>query len=429
MPSAMPVIDQQACSEWTENDRNLYNSLPFYFAKIQGDRRKTWSTWGKLFGKRKWKKNQGDTMKMIRKEPSPHIRQQAHPRPMSSIPRKDVMNVREVTQDVVIRRHRFESPVLNFYPSFNDFLDHVEDHAVDIMEKIERYEDVFCRTSVLHMAPFMFISNGKSMTRVNAPAWSGTGTFDEDNDGKTPAVLAALINAHNPQPLQVQGLMDGLSQMETDLRIPAFSGSELPTEDAPLADRFLLITGSETYNSFSFDPWVLANKNCNFDIVNNQYKGSIMGRITSRLEDLPLHLRADGSMKAPEMIVGSSEQHNLNETIPNPEYASLGEDGSPYAISFLLGKVGYDSLEVGPPPSAFAKDEMPHNFPGMFWNGEVKFTKRFLVPCVNEDTGEVTWEANAYGEHIKAISQISCGVAPRQRRSIIPILHLRKRGE
>jgi hypothetical protein len=128
----------------------------------------------------------------------------------------------------------------------------------------------------------------------------------------------------------------------------------------------------------------------------------------------------------PEIRVDDGVTLNDGETIPNTQYTDPAS--SQYEIGFLSGRGGYETIEVGPPPSQFAKDEMPHNFPKMSWNGEVKLTKRFLVPCLDSDSGTVTYEENTYGEHLKFISQIALGIIPLQRRNVIPIIYKRKRG-
>ena len=63
----------------------------------------------------------------------------------------------------------------------------------------------------------------------------------------------------------------------------------------------------------------------------------------------------------------------------------------------------------------------------MFWNGEVKLTKRFLIPCI-DDAGNTVWEANTYGEFIKFIAQATYGIIGKNRRNIIPFVYKRKRG-
>lgn len=428
MPAAhgMPAIDVATCADWSEQDLDLYNSVPFYLAKMETELRKTWTTWAKFTKKRRWKQNQGDTLRGVATNPSPHLRQFANPKPIKQALKKDIMNVRERTSSAQVYGQKFESPPLNFYPSFNDFMDHVDDTGKDIMEKIERYEDIFLRGNIFHMSPYMFISKGDTMELVKTPPWLGTGEFNPATDGKTKALIAANtpnITGH----LKLAGLNHAYSIMDTELRVPFFSGSQLPKENAPLDGKYCLVTSNEAYGQFTFDPYVQQHKNCDLDIVNESFKGSFFGKITSKLEDLPLRFQGDGDFPQPEIRV-DDDAENGGETVPNPEYAQLNEEGSPYEVSWLVGGIGYESIEVGPPPSAFTGDSPPHNFPAMNWNGKVIITKQKLVPCIDEATGQVVYETNVYGDYLWFIARVALGVLATQRRNAIPILHLRKRG-
>ncbi len=425
MPNMPSLLDVAACSGWTEVDRTMYNSMPFYLAKMMVERRKTYTHWAKFVKKRKWVQNEGDTLKGIIVEPSPHRRQFAYPNLLKNTPKKDVMGVKERSVQANVYRQRFESPGLNFYPSFNDFLDHVDDNATDIMEKIERYEDVFIRTNIWHMAPFMFLAQGNKMGVVNTPPWLGVGEFNQAVDGKTTtSLLAQLPNVTSH--LTLACLHDGFSKMDTDFRIPFFKGSDMPTEDKILDGKYCLSTSNETYSQFTFDPYLQQHKNCDLDVVNDSFKGSIFGMITSKLEDLPMRFQNDATFPEPEIRIDNGE--NEGETVPNPAYSTIDENGSPYEVSFLLGAPGHESIQVGPAPSAFTGDSPPHNFPKMEWNGRVIATKQKLVPCIDANTGLTVYETNVYGEWLWFIAQVAFGIIAKQRRSIFPIVHKRKRG-
>jgi hypothetical protein len=428
----MPAIDAAMCSGWTEQDTNLYQAMPYYLAKIQVDRRKTYGIWSKYTKKRKWKPNMGPILRGVRAEPSPHMRQFAFPNRLCAAPKKDVVDIREVTTEAEVYRHRFESPVFNFCPSFVDFMNHIDEHGKDIMEKIERFEDLFIRGNIFHMSPYMFVceddGDGDANVRLVATApWRGTGTFDSAVHGKTAAVLAA--NAPTAT-LTLQALSQIFTIMENDLRIPFFSGADngASVQDNFLAGKYLTILSSEKYIQFTFDPWVLANKTDSYDVVNNGFHGSFFGRGTSRLEDLPLRSTTEGVFHQPEVRVDDSDgiTYNDGETLLNDNYGNPAVSQVEYG--FVMGPSGYESIEVGPPPSQFTGDTFP-NAPKMFWNGEVKLTKHILTPCVDADTGDTIYEANTYGDYIKFISQATFGILPVQRRNVIPIAYLRKRGK
>jgi hypothetical protein len=168
------------------------------------------------------------------------------------------------------------------------------------------------------------------------------------------------------------------------------------------------------------------HKNCDLDVVNGTFRGSLFGRLTAKLEHLPMYMKNTGIFEEPELRVGTNVTLNEGETLPNPDYAEI--DNSPWAISFISGRPGYESISSGPPPSAFTKDTPPHNFPGMKWNGEVYLTKDFLLECVDPVTGAVRTKTNSKGRYLRYESTLNLGIFPKQRRSIIPILHKRKQG-
>lgn len=426
MPNAMPVIDEAFCGTWTEQDRDLYNHYPFYFAKMQVERRSTWTVWDKVVGKVPWKPNMGPIMRGIRKNPSPHLRQFAYPNPVSGNPKKDIMDVRETTFDAIIYSQDFESPVFNFYPDFVNFMSHIDDNGTDIMEKIERFGELFLRTNIYHMSPFVFVCTPLGIQRVACPFWLGGTAFTEGVDGKTAAWVQALVPTITGN-LSLQCVNGAYVYLENDLRVPFFSGSDLPKDGQGLSGKYLLIQDSESWGEFTFDPYLQQNKNCALDVVNGSFKGDLFGRVVSRIEDLPLRFHTDGTYSPPEIRVEGGVPYNLGETLPHPDYVGLDREQSPIGVAWMCGAKGYDSIPVGPPPSPFSSSSPPENFPKMQWNGEVRLTKNLLTFCVDAVTGNLIPQTNSYGKYCKFESEATYGIISKQRRNIVPIFYLRKR--
>lgn len=425
----MPAVNLDVV-DWSQQDISLYNAMPYYLVKTMVDRRKTWTTWNKFMGKRKWEPNKGSLMRLVRKVPSPHVRQFAMPKLIEERPQADIMDVREVVVDVKPRRHRFFSQVFNWVPNFRDFMtDHVEAHGKDIMEKMERFEDIFYRSNVYHQAPYCFICKaGGQVVKVDAPWWDGTTNFTEATDGKTANWLKDIVIPQVGDTCTIKALNACVQIAETDLGVVPFSGSGLPSDNAGLSDKFCFVTSTERWNGFVFDPWLKENKNINLDIVTTGFKGSFWGRITTRHEDKPLRFAADATFHAPEVRVDGAGAYNKDDTVPNPNYADPAV--SPYEVGYLVGSSGYDVIPVGPPPADFASNNPPDNFAQMKWNGEVRLTKKFLVPeQLNADGTVAKWEMNIFGEELKFISQATYGIVGRERKSIIPIFYQRRRTE
>ena len=429
MPMVMPQIDLDACRGWEENDINLYNAYSFFLAKNDVERRKTWPTFGKFTKKKPWTTKHGSTMRGVRKNPSPVIRQQVNPRPITDLtPLEDVINLTETKADTILYWHDFATPTLSWLPEFQDFLDHLNEFGTDLQLQIANYEELFLRTMMFHMSPFMFIAEGDKMTLVETTPFAGT-TVLGANDGKSTAVLNGLINAYGGtmSHLTMRSLAHALTQMSVNLGIPPFSGTGMPSGDNKALDqKYCLVTGEEDWTQFSFDPYLQQYKNCQLDVVNGSFQGSLFGRMTAKLEARPMHFKSNGTQVAPETRVETDVMLNAGETIPNPVYTNMDANSSPYKVSFLMGDVGYDQIEVGPPPAAFSSNKAPKNFAGMKWNGEVYLTDNFLLECVDPNTGAVRYQANSKGRWLRFQGTGVYGIFPRQRRNVIPILHKRK---
>ena len=439
MPTqTLPALNQTAVSSWTEQQQNLYNYTPFYLAKMTVNRRKDFCVWKKMTGRAKWSPNQGDIMKSVRKEPSPVIRQAAYPLPLSGACDKDIMDVREVAITTQVRHKKFESPVFQFYPSFRDFMkDHVEVHGKDIIEKQVIYEDMFLRSAIWQYAPFVYICNKASGGEiVSAPSGVGNEAGTATGSKTTAWIQNQLALIGNPGNLNMVSINMAVTAMSNDIGVPAFSGTvnSDSISKSGLGEKYILFTSAEAWNQFFFDPWILQYKSVNLNVLTEGFKGDLWGQVTCKLERWPMRFLADGTMPAPEIrVTGTStgvgtandgQPYNINETIPNPAYTS-----APYEVAFMCGESGYDSIDVGPPPKAFASSGMPQGFGKMQWNGEVILSKALLIPYIDPVDSTLKYEANEYGEYVHFISHTTYGINPVQRRNVMPMLFKRIRGQ
>lgn len=424
MPTAyMPEIDLAACRDWSEQDRDMYNAMPYYFVKLQIEYRKHWSTWSPFFGSIPWQPNMGPIMRGIRVDPSPHLRQQAFPNAICSLPAVDEISLNEVSVDAEVYSHQFESKIFDFCPDFRTFItDHVDRHVTDINEKITRFEDLFLRTMVFHGSPYIWVANRNDGQPELTPAPVGVGNT-AGTSAKTTAFLASLpALIGNTGNLSLCTIDSVQTAMETDLRVPPFSGSTKPVDNAGLDDKWVLVCSSEAWNQFKYDPWMLQNRPIDLNLVTEKFKGSLWGKMVCKLEDLPLRMAADGTFPAPQTVEMNPNAYNYGETVSNPAYLS-----APYEWAFLVGAGGWKSIKVGPPPKQFAGNGMPNGFGKMQWNGEVFLSKNFLVNCL-DGRGNVIQQTNVYGKKLKAFCLATFGAIAQQRRNIIPILYKRKRG-
>lgn len=426
----VPAINVNICSGWNEQNIALYNKLDFYLAKRQVDRSKWWKTWGRFLGKVAWKANQGDTMRTVITEPSPHLRQFAFPTQITSgPPKKDVIDIRERKVNEQVYRHRFESLQLSFIPDFRDFMSHVNDNSKDIMEKEERFEDIYYRGRIWYASPFVWlpdavggIGNGELYAAPTLLGNQANTVVDSKNQNWIQAMVAQIGGPGN---LSLPTLVKLLTVAENDVGNLPFSGPDQPKENVGMANKYALVCSSEAFNQFSVDPFLLNYKNCSLDVINGRFQGSLFGRLTAIIEKYPLRFKADGTFPNPELRELNPDAYNYQETVVNPVYADPGQ--TPYEVAFLVGAEGYDVIETGPPPAAFTGNTEPKGFKGMFWNGEIRLTKDFLIPCLQDDLTTVM-VTNNYGEHLMFISQVAYGCRPYQPRNIIPIIFKRRRG-
>jgi hypothetical protein len=241
--------------------------------------------------------------------------------------------------------------------------------------------------------------------------------------GKTIANRVQWANQlGNPGNLSLNELFIADSILREDLRVPPYSGGGMQRDSAALKEKNVLVCSNEAYTQFIYDPFLLTYKKLDLDIITAGFSGDLFGRIVCRIEDLPLRMLMDGTFPAPENRELNPASYNKNETILTDAYKN-----APLEWAFLYGAEGYQEVEAGPPPKDFTGNALPNGFKQMFWNGEVRISKDFLVPCLDEN-GALVYEPNQYGEHLKLIAQAQFGILATQRRNVLPILFKRARG-
>jgi len=427
----VPLPDASICAGWSEQDRFIYNRLNYYLVKMQIEYKQTWQVYANLVGTKKWQQNMGPVMRSVTKEPSPINRQFFNPAPITGVTKKDVIDVRERSTDDIVYKHRWESPVMNFLPNFQDFLtDHVTFANDDISAKLQYYNDIFIRGYIFGYSPFLYVANRDGGNELQT-AQQGYPTYNYDvanmqttltGAGKTTGYLQAILpTLGNPGNLSLNTINLATTILETDLRMPPFMGQQAKDNPA-VQNMYCLICSGEAYNQFIYDPWLLNHKNIELDVVKDGFKGSLFGRVTCKLEPLPIRINADGSIPDPELRELNPAAFNAGESVPNPSYVN-----APYEVAFLCSYgEGYKAIEVGAPPKDFAKG-LPEGFGAMHWNGETKITKNILTQC--QDANGVTQiDTNKYGEHLQIIAQATYGCSGEQKRSIFPIIFKRWRG-
>jgi hypothetical protein len=412
-------IDLPRCTSlWTEQDVNLFNKLPIYMAKIQTEFIKYYSRWPKLLSGIPWQANMGTTMRGVSKRPAPIMRSQAFPQPITALPRKDVIQVREVTEDTILYRQDFESDLMHFLPNFQDFLtDHVDKTNDSLVEQIMVYNDQFSRTAIFHGAPKVWIC-GKVAPMTDTIYWANNGSIAA---AKNQATMQALI-AQCTETLTLRQLANLATSLYTDNSVNPYTGKVLAdgTDGAPLKQKYCLLTASEVWDNFIHDPYLLANRPLGMNIITEGLFGSLFGRWTTMFERFELRVKDDGTFPAPETIEEGPNAYNRGEPIPNPDYVNCK-----YGIAFACGDEGYRSVKIGPPPKEWTGMGMKQ-FARLDWNGKVDITQNVMVNCADAN-GALVQDTNKRGEYLQLIASAAMGIAPVRRRNIVPIIYKRSR--
>lgn len=421
---AMPAIDMNACQAWTPQDIALYNALPTWMVEREVAFRKKYGNFRKIFGSIPWEPNKGTTITGVITEPPPTLRQFAFPTAIATAPaKKDIIQHRERTFTYSLRHHKFESPAFQWLPAFQDFVKNKIAKNLDfVMKWQEEFSSQFYRGYIFHRSPaVMFCDHKTTVIDDLCPVGDGDPTFAT---GKSNAYLKGkVVDMLSPGNLSLKNVFAALNYLEEDsLATPYQSGSL--KDDSFLNDKYLLMTSSEAWNNFVNDPFLKEMKAYDLNVVTDGFKGSLWGRVTTSLHSNPLRFNVssagDVTWPAPETIQENATADNFGQTVRNPAYRN-----AQYEVAFLCGGQGYSIVDVGPPPSEFAKGGADA-VGSLKWNGRPRITDRFNVPCT-DDTATVRYEPNTYDEFLKTISMMVMGIAGETTRNVLPIVFKRAR--
>lgn len=421
----LPVASKQ----WNQQEVDRYNKLPFYLALQQAKLFPDWTRWNKLVGTTQWQPNMGNTMKGVIVEPSPISRTFFSPNPITQQSKKDVISQYERTNEAILYRHKFESPQFNFLPSFTDFRKKQINAAIkDISHQIAAADDIFARTVIFDLSPYVFISgkakDAEGVELISAP--SSLGNDARDAGGKTTAFLQHCVSlvGNNKGNLSLKVMKKILDIGREDMQIPAWEGMvNTPTDNETIKGNYVLMGSNEAFSALTFDDHILQYKPLGMNLLNDEFTGKLFNKIVYMLERFPIRIAADGTCPFPQRYEASPNAFNQYETIPNPDYIN-----APFEVAFFMGANPYDKINVGPPPSEFAGGKISESkFNKLFWNGEVHITDNILV---NYGTiAAPVLDTNKYGEALQLISSVVYGMLPVNKRFVIPIIYRRWRVE
>jgi len=415
-------------------DANRFQKLPFYLVKNEVKQFPRWNVFDQLFGTIDWEQNEGNVMRGVTPQRSPVGRAMFFPQPITTIPNKDVYQVTESIEQAIVYMHRFESFQFNFIPSFNSFWKgYIQFADKDIVEKIAIANNQFIETMLWSNAPNVYVAGSGLVT--GCPINQMNSANSTVPGSKTTAWLIATTVGSNQQPgvqnnLRLRDVERATINLQEDMAAPPFEGARnMPKDNEGLKGKYVLITSTEAWFNFKYDPDVNQLKSINLDLLFEDFHGLLHGVTTVKFHRYPMRynvvdvtdpggnvLYAAGTPIAPEIYDDTDGKWK-----PNPYWTSLAT--APYEIAWMLGADTAKTIKVGPPPKEFSSTSMSaEKFYSLRWNGEVKLTDQVLIQYANG-----AYDLNQYGTQLKFISQCAMGYLVGERRYSIPIIFKRQR--
>lgn len=461
MPSFWNASSVPTAAGWPVQDINAYNRAPVMIAQQQSKQIPEWNRMTNLFGTIKWQNNMGDVMQGIIQEHSPIIGTQFVPANVTEQPRTNLFETRERSNFARIKRHWFQSPQISFLSSFRDFYDRRLPWASkDLSRQIGLGNEFFIRTQMLAQSPYMYfmgLSLGAGVTdplqrvpygEVSVNPITGAYTDPKDlnnNIGKFVTGVGTNGATGLPTFREICALRD---TMQNELRIPPWEGSKAMPGGANevLKGTYVIMGHAEIYQNLTYDTAVLNTKNYDRDLLNKPFMGVIGGNVNFLEERYPLRIAIDsdgtqtgtaGALYYPqaevEMAVnpeygcgnvlepGSALQANpaavtSKEVVPNPYYINAD-----WGVGWFFGHLPYETIQVGPPPTEFAKQSIASSkFVKMQWNGVVRLTDNIL-----RNYGNGIYDTNKFGDVVQLIADVTMGIIPNTPRYCVPFVYRR----
>lgn len=421
---------QYAVPEYTgwydQQDANLYNKLPFYLATMHAARQGIYTVYDKLFGKIPWQPNMGTTMKGVEAVNTPVGESLTFPQPITALPDKDVFEVKERTEQCLLKMHDFFSKNFYFLPSFQDFRTNQVDFSHDdIIRQIGQKNDRFIRSVVLAKSQFVYITGNNNAAIsagfgnpeiVSAPyVPAGTDvtsvTFAATKNAAWLQAMAAAVAAGAPG-IKLTTVKRIVMTLRDQLGAPFFEGTQnSPKDNSVIKGKYVMVGDQSIFDNFVFDPSLPNLRDITSSTVEDGFQMSPFSQLTFKGERYPLHMAADGTFPIPEI------QDDAGDTVPNPTYTN-----APFSWSFIFGADAYKTIKIGPPPKPFAGGEMDaKTFNGMSWNGEVRLSRNIMLKDANG-----IYDNNAMGRFIRLQASLTMGCLPVRTRNCVPILYQRQ---
>ena len=404
-------------------DVDKFNRLPFYLVKNEVKLFPKWNVWDQLFGDIPWQPNMGDTMKGVRPEPSPIGRTLFYPNRINTDPLKDVFEIQESTEQMVLRWHDYQSKLFNFLPSWQDFRTGQLDFAQkDIIRQIQVGNNTFIRSAVWDGSPNLMVAGKGALNELVTGAPTGTGSATQLAAGsKNLAFITAAVVPHIKQHLSLDVIKMATTILSEDLDSPFFEGAKnMPNPNELLKGRYVLLGSSEAWLQLEDDPTYLSKRNVNMDnVLDFSFSGSLYNRLMYKCDKYPIRFGDDGVFIVPQYVDAET-----GKTRPNPNYTSITT--AKYEVAFMIGADAWRTVKVGPPPKDFT-GMSADKFYKMRWNGETRITDQFLIQRGSNAGGDLSYDTNEDGRFLKIKGTCTHGILAGERNNVLPIVFKRYR--